>query len=374
MRAALAVLPLVLALATPAPARAKRADATPKAAETAGTRRQTAKAPPGKLKKPADKAPCLAPPVHVVRRRGDEVEHRTLSLTFCDGRVNPSALDSVSVLARPRDVPRPSLAEIRAYQQRPVDRGPKAKRRDPAYLSEHVMRVHPGLLVRLQRVAKRFPGKTIEIISGHRPDARVTSRHHHARALDMRVEGVSREALRDFLRKFDETGVGYYPNSYFVHMDVRDSRGYWVDRSGPGEPPDYGTWPPTKREIERASAKVVRNALSELEALREAPVPLKGEGAPSPARVRSEKHASAELSLRDAPVRERLLDAESAPRPSRVRSEKHASADLDLRAEPLRERPVKAPPLEASHDEADELSAQEIERIRREALRAIQQL
>jgi len=31
--------------------------------------------------------------------------------------------------------------------------------------------------------------------------------------------------------------VGYYPNSSFVHLDVRDTNSYWVDYAGPGEAP-----------------------------------------------------------------------------------------------------------------------------------------
>jgi len=34
-------------------------------------------------------------------------------------------------------------------------------------------------------------------------------------------------------------GVGYYPNSTFVHLDVRSLPTYWVDYSKPGEPPRY---------------------------------------------------------------------------------------------------------------------------------------
>jgi hypothetical protein len=218
-------------------------------------------------KKP--EAPCLAPEVHVVRNRAGELEHRDLHLTFCDGTPNPGAVDSLSVLARPRNVERPFLPEIKAYQRRSLDKGPESRRRKPEYLTQSVMRVHPDLAVRLQKIALRFPGKTIEIISGHRPDARSTSRHHHGRALDVHVQGVSREALRDFCRTLDQTGVGYYPNGYFVHVDVREDRGYWIDRSGPGEPADYGQWPPRKDEIERDQARVIQRAVAELGALNE---------------------------------------------------------------------------------------------------------
>ena len=284
------------------------------------------KAPEAKLakvqrqKKP--EAPCFAPEVHVVRNRAGELEHRDLNLTFCDGTPNPAAVDSISVLARPRNVERPLLPEIKAYQRRPLDRGPAPKRRRPEYLTDSVMRVHPDLAVRLQKIAQRFPGKTIEIISGHRPDARSTSRHHHGRALDVHVQGVSREALRDFCRTLDQTGVGYYPNGYFVHVDVRDDKGYWIDRSGPGEPADYGQWPPRKEEIERDQARVIERAVAELGALSE---PIARDAEPS----------EAERPRQDAPSRD----------------------DQTL-----------------SMHEDEELTQGELERIKADALRALEEL
>ena len=321
MRTPASFLALSLLLLGPSVALAK-----PTTAGTAAALKQGKK---GRAPKEKEKAPCYAPEVHVLRRRGSDVEDRSLPLTFCDGAPNPAALDSVSVLARPRDVERPALTEIKAYQKLPADRGPKAKRRNAAYVSKNVMRVHPGLLSRLQRVANRFPGKTVEILSGHRPDARDTSRHHHGRALDMRVAGVSRETLRDFLRGFPETGVGYYPNSYFVHMDVRDDKGYWVDRSGPGEAPDYGPWPPKKSEIARDSDKLIESAFSELQ----------------------------KLQIQELFVTRRVEHPELAGGPALPR------ARVTVRAE------------EASADEdIDDLSSEEVERIRKEARAAIDAL
>ncbi|HEY6879828.1 MAG TPA: DUF882 domain-containing protein [Polyangiales bacterium] len=225
------------------------------------------------------KEPCYARPVALMRVRGAVVEPREVSLTFCNGKPNPAAVDTVSMLARPRDVERPLLPEIRAYRARPlmpkklqnasvtaknaaVVARAKAKFRDPMFVTEHVMRIDPGLLERLQKVANHYPGKVIEIISGYRPDARETSRHHHGRALDMRVAGVARERLRDYVRTFEKTGVGYYPNSFFVHMDVRDEKGFWVDRAGPGEPADYGPWPPSKQDIDKQREQVLKGALA----------------------------------------------------------------------------------------------------------------
>ncbi len=219
--------------------------------------------------KPKATRPCYARPIQLVRVRGSNVEPYELSLTMCNGTPNRAVLDTLSVLARPRDGERPTDAELRAYRALPAAtakarRGSKKKYRDPQFVSEHVMRLHAGLLVRLQRIANRYRGKAIEVVSGYRPEARESSRHHQGRALDLRVVGVPRERLRDFLRRFDQTGVGYYPNSFFVHMDVRDIKGYWIDRSGPGEPADYGPWPPPRKQIQRARERMVKGALADL--------------------------------------------------------------------------------------------------------------
>jgi hypothetical protein len=48
---------------------------------------------------------------------------------------------------------------------------------------------------------------------------------------------VPNAALRDYLRTLPNVGVGYYPNSTHVHLDVREASAYWVDEAGPGEPP-----------------------------------------------------------------------------------------------------------------------------------------
>jgi hypothetical protein len=64
-------------------------------------------------------------------------------------------------------------------------------------------------------------------------------------ACDFRVEGVKDTELRDYLRRtFDKVGVGYYPNSSFVHLDVRKDRSaFWIDYSGPGDRAVYSENP-----------------------------------------------------------------------------------------------------------------------------------
>ena len=101
---------------------------------------------------------------------------------------------------------------------------------------------HRRLLRVLTQISDHFGGREIHILSGYRPPGGHTersSRHVSGRAIDIRIRGVPNRALRDYARTLDRVGVGYYPNSTFVHVDVRERSAYWVDRSGRGEAPDY---------------------------------------------------------------------------------------------------------------------------------------
>ena len=99
----------------------------------------------------------------------------------------------------------------------------------------------------MDAIAHRFPGRPISLVSGYRPQSR-GSLHQSARALDLRVAGVTNEELVAFCKTLPDTGCGYYPNSSFVHVDVRNpgTGGVtWIDASGPGETPHYvKQWPP----------------------------------------------------------------------------------------------------------------------------------
>jgi uncharacterized protein YcbK (DUF882 family) len=101
----------------------------------------------------------------------------------------------------------------------------------------------PRLVALLGIVSNHFGGKKIEIISGFRPFSPKQytphSNHNHGRAMDFRVQGVPNTVLRDFCRTLHDVGVGYYPNSVFVHLDVRSAPAFWIDYSKPGEPPRY---------------------------------------------------------------------------------------------------------------------------------------
>lgn len=98
------------------------------------------------------------------------------------------------------------------------------------------------LLNVLAAISDHFGGRPIRIVSGIRQVGgytRDSSQHTRGHAVDIQVVGVPNTALRDFARTLHHVGVGYYPRSTFVHIDVRDRNTYWVDWSRPGEAPRY---------------------------------------------------------------------------------------------------------------------------------------
>ncbi|WP_438032440.1 DUF882 domain-containing protein [Sorangium sp. So ce204] len=103
--------------------------------------------------------------------------------------------------------------------------------------------IDPRLATLIGMVSDHFGGRPLRVVSGYRPYSPTQytphSNHNHGRAVDFMVEGVPNTVVRDFCRGFRNAGVGYYPNSTFVHLDVRSDKVYWVDYSGPGEPPRY---------------------------------------------------------------------------------------------------------------------------------------
>jgi len=103
--------------------------------------------------------------------------------------------------------------------------------------------VDPRLVTLLGMLSDHFGGRDIMVVSGFRPFTTHKfsphSNHNIGRAIDFAVRGVPNETVRDFCRQFRNVGVGYYPNSSFVHLDVRASNAFWIDYAGPGQAPRY---------------------------------------------------------------------------------------------------------------------------------------
>lgn len=123
---------------------------------------------------------------------------------------------------------------------------PKGRARLARFLRDRESDEEKKPQTRLMRVlaylANHFNGRTIVVVSAYRSaqnGTNGTSRHATGEAIDVRVEGIPNETLRDYCLTLQRVGVGYYPRSSFVHIDVRDREVYWVDWSRPGEPPLY---------------------------------------------------------------------------------------------------------------------------------------
>lgn len=194
-------------------------------------------APP---KKPVTDWRCRRRPVTFVRLGG---QTDRFSLVRCNGAVEPGAVDRLSIVARPPSAPDPG--------ELPDEPDPGAW--EKGEWMPQVKLVHPRLVWLLQKIADAFPHRAISIYSGYRPHREKPgggghhSLHGDGRAMDITVYGVRNETLFQYCRKLLDVGCGYYPNSKFVHVDVRrpgTGHAFWIDSSGPGEPPHYvDSWP-----------------------------------------------------------------------------------------------------------------------------------
>jgi uncharacterized protein YcbK (DUF882 family) len=93
------------------------------------------------------------------------------------------------------------------------------------------------LLTWMSLIYDHFGQKPLQIVSGYRNQRKQTSNHFKGRAMDIRIEGVAPKQIRAFAETLDRggMGIGYYPVSQFVHIDVRPPPSYrWVDKSPPG--------------------------------------------------------------------------------------------------------------------------------------------
>ena len=80
-----------------------------------------------------------------------------------------------------------------------------------------------------------FRSREIRVISGYRtPRRRSSSNHGKGRAIDLVVPGSSDADVAAYARTLGFVGVGIYPTSGFVHVDVRERSYFWSDSSGPG--------------------------------------------------------------------------------------------------------------------------------------------
>lgn len=99
--------------------------------------------------------------------------------------------------------------------------------------NNQVAAIDPELLVLLDRVSSQFSNhEVIHVISGYRsPETNQMlhestggvakhSMHMEGKAIDVRIPGRDLERLHQAALAMKGGGVGYYPDSQFVHMDT----------------------------------------------------------------------------------------------------------------------------------------------------------
>jgi uncharacterized protein YcbK (DUF882 family) len=95
--------------------------------------------------------------------------------------------------------------------------------------------IEPRLLDLVYDLQNHFQSRQIRVISGYRtPRGRSSSNHGKGRAIDLVVPGSSDADVAEYARTLGFVGVGIYPTSGFVHVDVRERSYFWSDSSGPG--------------------------------------------------------------------------------------------------------------------------------------------
>ncbi len=94
--------------------------------------------------------------------------------------------------------------------------------------------IDPRTLALVYRIQVHFGVPEIRVVSGYRvPKPGSHSNHGKGRAVDLIVPGVPDEEVARFARELGFVGVGVYPTSQFVHVDIRPRSYFWVDYSGP---------------------------------------------------------------------------------------------------------------------------------------------
>jgi uncharacterized protein YcbK (DUF882 family) len=138
---------------------------------------------------------------------------------------------------------------LRLYHTHTNERIDIVYRRDNQYISSALVRLdeflrdhRTGDVIQMDRrlfdllheltVALRRPETEIDIVCGYRTpwsneflrhtSSGVASHSLHVlgQAIDIRIPGVSTTDLRDAALRLGRGGVGYYPESHFVHVDV----------------------------------------------------------------------------------------------------------------------------------------------------------
>jgi uncharacterized protein YcbK (DUF882 family) len=137
----------------------------------------------------------------------------------------------------------PSIVNTWTNEILPVDPGrPPAERVIDRFLRCHFTNqstdMDPRLFGVVLAAAAKFKANMVEIVSGYRApkynlmlrkkghEVGRDSQHPMGHAVDFRLPGLPTKSLLKFVRSLQKGGVGYYPDSAFVHADVGRVR-FW---------------------------------------------------------------------------------------------------------------------------------------------------
>lgn len=116
------------------------------------------------------------------------------------------------------------------FAARDLDRAAHALR-EPGSGNEHP--VEPRLLDIVYRLQVAFDAEEVRVVSGYRTPRGRGSNHGCGRAIDFVLPGAKDEDVAKAARELGFVGVGVYPKSGFLHVDVRPRSYFWIDASGP---------------------------------------------------------------------------------------------------------------------------------------------
>jgi uncharacterized protein YcbK (DUF882 family) len=190
-----------------------------------------AKAASAPVKRTASRAQAATPP-------GPIAASRTWHTAAAGARAPVDAAGHARLVLQGLNIP--DRIELTARSERggfsaeDLDRAAHV-RREPSSGNEHP--IDPHLLDFVYRVATHFQAPEVRVLSGYRTPhgSHRPSNHGRGRAMDCIFPGATDEAVAKFAREQGFVGVGVYPVSGFLHLDVRERSYFWVDTSGPGK-------------------------------------------------------------------------------------------------------------------------------------------
>lgn len=109
------------------------------------------------------------------------------------------------------------------------------------HFTNQMVRMDLRLLAVLAGAARQFRKNEVYVISAYRApkyqlmlrkkgrEVAKSSQHTDGNAIDFRIPGVPLRRLRTYVQRFHPGGVGYYPQSQFVHADTGPRR-TWTGR------------------------------------------------------------------------------------------------------------------------------------------------